>query len=50
MTWKEFLKTLDYDSKIQWAPANFWADIRKDSEIAEFMVIVTTYKPKSNDR
>jgi hypothetical protein len=42
--------SLDYDSKIQRAPANFWADIRKDSDIAEFMVIVTTYKPKSNNQ
>ncbi len=42
--------SLDYDLRIQRPPANFWADIRKDSDIAEFMVIVTTYRPKSKDR
>jgi hypothetical protein len=42
--------TIDYDSKTQRAPANFWADIRKDSDIAEFLLIVTSYKPKSNDQ
>jgi hypothetical protein len=42
--------TIDYDSKTQHAPANFWADIRKDSDIAEFLLIVTTYKLKSNDQ
>jgi hypothetical protein len=39
--------TIDYDSTTRRPPANFWADLRTDSDIAEFMVIVTTYKPKS---
>jgi hypothetical protein len=38
--------TIDYDPKNKRAPANFWADVRKDSDVAEFMLIVTTYKPK----
>ncbi len=42
--------TIGYDSKTQRSPANFWADLRKDSDIAEFMLVVTTYKPKSNGR
>jgi hypothetical protein len=42
--------TVDYDTKTQRPPANFWADIRKDSDIAEFMLIVSTYKSKSADR
>ena len=42
--------TIDYDSKTRRAPVNFWADIRKDSDIAEFLLVVTTYKPKSNDQ
>jgi hypothetical protein len=42
--------TVDYDSKTQRVPANFWADIRKDSDIAEFLLIVTTYKPKPNNQ
>lgn len=36
--------------KMQQSPANFWADIRKDSDIAEFMLIVTTFKLKPNGR
>lgn len=32
------------------APANFWADIKRDADIAEFLLVVTTYKPKSNDQ
>jgi hypothetical protein len=27
-------------------PANFWADFKADSEIAEFLLIVTTFKAK----
>ena len=37
-------------AKMQQSPANFWADIRKDSDIAEFMLIVTTFKLKSDGR
>lgn len=35
--------------KLRQSSANFWADIRNDSDIAEFMLIVTTFKlkPKS---
>ncbi len=36
--------------KMQESPANFWADIRKDSDIAEFMLIVNTFKLKPNGR
>lgn len=35
---------------LQQSPANFWADIRKDSDVAEFMLIVTTFKLKANGR
>ena len=35
---------------LQQSPANFWADIRKDSDIAEFMLIVTTFKFKPDGR
>jgi hypothetical protein len=31
-------------------PANFWAVIRKDSDIADFLLIVTTYQAKSTDK
>ncbi len=31
-------------------PANFWAPIRTNSDIADFLLIVTTYKAKSNGR
>jgi hypothetical protein len=29
------------------APANFWAEIKGDSDIAEFLLIVSSYKPKA---
>lgn len=32
------------------SPANFWADIRKDSDIAKFMLIVTSFKLKPKGR
>ena len=34
------------DPKRPEAPANFWAEITKDSDIAEFLLIVSTYTPK----
>jgi hypothetical protein len=37
-------------AKMQQSPANFSADIHKDSDIAEFMLIVTTFKLKPNGR
>jgi hypothetical protein len=37
-------------AKLRESPANFWADIRKDSDIAEFMFIVTTFKLKATGR
>ena len=30
-------------------PANFWAEITNDSDIAEFLLIVSTYKPKTKE-
>ena len=39
--------TVDFDPKTRRDPANFLAVIRKDSDIAEFLLIVTTYKAKS---
>jgi hypothetical protein len=38
---------VDYDAKTQHGPANFWSAVHKDSDIADFLLIVTTYKPKS---
>ena len=29
------------------APANFWAEVKHDSDIAEFLLIVCSYKPKA---
>ena len=37
-------------AKLRESPANFWADIRKDSDLAEFMLIVTTFKLQPNGR
>jgi len=31
------------------APANFWADITKDSDIAEFLLIVSSYKSTTKE-
>ena len=44
---QRIVTTVDYDPKTQRDPANFWAVIRKDSDMAEFLLIVTTYKAKS---
>ena len=44
---QQIVTTVDYDPKTQRDPANFWAAIHKDSDIADFLLIVTTYKPKS---
>ena len=38
------------DLKSKQEPANFWADIRKESDIADLLLIVTTYKPKTDAR
>jgi len=32
------------------SPANFWTDIRTDSDIADFLLIVSTYRIKPSDR
>ena len=29
------------------APANFWAAVKRDSDVAEFLLIVSSYKPKA---
>ena len=42
--------TIAFDAKNGVHPANFWADFHKDSDIAEFMMIVTTYKPKVREK
>ena len=42
--------TIAFDSKKGVDPANFWADFHKESDIAEFMLIVTTYKPKAREK
>ena len=44
---QQIVTTVSYDAKTQRAPANFWAAIHKDSDIADFLLIATTYKPKS---
>ena len=31
------------------APANFWADIKSESDIADFLLIVSTYMPKNKE-
>lgn len=28
-------------------PANFWADFTREADLAEFLLIVSTYKPKA---
>jgi hypothetical protein len=45
----QIITTTIYDQlgKEKRAPANFWADIKHDSDIAEFLLIVSTYKPKA---
>jgi hypothetical protein len=43
------ITTTIYDRKRPEAPANFWAEITKDSDIAEFLLIVSTYTPKIKD-
>ena len=42
--------TIAFDLKNGIDPANFWADFHKDSDIAEFILIVTTYKPKDREK
>jgi hypothetical protein len=44
---QQIVTTVDYDAKTQRDPANFWAAVHKDSDIADFLLIATTYKPKS---
>ena len=44
------ITTTIYDPKLRQAQANFWADITKDSDIAEFLLIVSTYVPKTRDQ
>jgi hypothetical protein len=44
---QRIVTTVGYDPKNLYGPANFWAVIRKDSEIADFLLIVTTYQAKS---
>ena len=39
--------TFDYDSKTERAPANFWATISKDTDIADFLLIIGSYQPKT---
>lgn len=34
--------------KLRESPANFWTDIRQDTDIADFLLIVTTYKYKAS--
>ena len=43
------ITTTIYDPKRTEAPANFWAEITKDSDIAEFLLIVSTYTPKTKE-
>ena len=43
------ITTTIYDPKRHQAPANFWAEITKDSDIAEFLLIVSTYMPKAKE-
>ncbi len=43
------ITTTIYDSKRPEAPANFWAEVTKDSDIAEFLLIVSTYTPKTKE-
>ncbi|MES2825617.1 MAG: hypothetical protein V4732_18595 [Pseudomonadota bacterium] len=42
---RKIVTTTDYDPKTQRVPANFWAIIKKDSDIADFLIIVASYKP-----
>ena len=43
---RQIVTTVNYDLKTRRSPANFWAAIQKDSDIADFLLIATTYKPK----
>ncbi len=43
---QRIVTTVDYNPKTQRDPANFWAVIRKDSDLADFLLIVTTYQAK----
>jgi len=43
---RRIVTTIDFDSNVRRVPANFWADVRTEAEVAEFLLIVTTYKPK----
>ncbi len=38
--------TIGFDPKNLHGPANFWAIIGKDSDVADFLLIVTTYQGK----
>jgi hypothetical protein len=42
---RQIVTTTDYDPKTQRVPANFWAVIKKDSDIADFLLIVASYRP-----
>jgi hypothetical protein len=45
------ITTSIYESKSRRnpAPANFWADITKDSDIAEFLLIVSSYRSNTKE-
>ena len=42
--------TVDYDRATNRQPANFWAEVRDESDVAEFLLIVTTYKAKPGEK
>jgi len=42
---RQIATTVDYDPKTKRDPANFWAVIRKDTDIADFLLVVMTYHP-----
>ncbi len=44
---KRIVTTVAYDPKTDLDPANFWVAIHKDTDIADFLLIATTYQAKS---
>ena len=44
---KRIVTTVAYDPKTDRDPANFWVAIHKDTDIADFLLITTTYQAKN---
>lgn len=44
---KRIVTTVAYEPKTDREPANFWVAIHKDTDIADFLIIVASYQPKA---